>query len=170
TEMLGLQRYPKTKLVPGSNFIPPYDMTAWSLPLLMGVEAERRMLAPDERKSLRGITETDWPQGAVRGGGSVYALGPESNNSALLMNAFLKNKGMASIAKQGFTAGGVQYPAGTVLLEGSGAAAQLASKFHLQLTALPQKPNVPTAKLHETRVAIFQPTVSGGNIDEGWTR
>jgi hypothetical protein len=41
TEMLTPQRYPEIKLQPGRDFVRPYDVAAWSLPLMMGVTVER---------------------------------------------------------------------------------------------------------------------------------
>ncbi|MBK6405791.1 MAG: hypothetical protein IPF66_12550 [Holophagales bacterium] len=39
-EMLEPQRFPEVKLVPGKDIVAPYDVTAWSLPLSMGVTVE----------------------------------------------------------------------------------------------------------------------------------
>ena len=43
-EMLSVQRYPEVKLVPGKDIVRPYDVSAWSLPLMMGVASERAPL------------------------------------------------------------------------------------------------------------------------------
>jgi hypothetical protein len=51
-EMLGVQRYPKVKLGAGPNIVPPYDMTAWSLPLIMGVSVEKVKISADKQSSL----------------------------------------------------------------------------------------------------------------------
>ena len=45
SEMLTAQRYPEVKLVPGKDIVRPYDVAAWTLPLMMGVEVERATLA-----------------------------------------------------------------------------------------------------------------------------
>ena len=45
-ELLTAQRYPETKLVPGKDIVRPYDVSAWTLPLMMGVTAERATLPP----------------------------------------------------------------------------------------------------------------------------
>src|SRR5262249_29782101 len=37
SEMFEPQRYPEVKLVPGKEIVRPYDVSAWSLPLMMGV-------------------------------------------------------------------------------------------------------------------------------------
>src|SRR6185369_2297641 len=43
-EMLEPQRYPEVKLVPGPDIVRPYDVAAWSLPLMMGVTVEHATL------------------------------------------------------------------------------------------------------------------------------
>ena len=43
-EMLEPQRFPEVKLVPGKDIVAPYDVTAWSLPLSMGVTVEKGIL------------------------------------------------------------------------------------------------------------------------------
>ena len=61
SEMFEPQRYPEVKLVSGRDIVRPYDVSAWTLPLMMGVEIERRgnvtrMLGParPRARSLRG--------------------------------------------------------------------------------------------------------------------
>jgi hypothetical protein len=41
TEMMEPQRYPEVRLQPGRDILRPYDVATWSLPLQMGVSAER---------------------------------------------------------------------------------------------------------------------------------
>jgi hypothetical protein len=43
-EMLTPQRYPEVKLQPGKDILRPYDVASWTLPLMMGVTAERATL------------------------------------------------------------------------------------------------------------------------------
>ncbi|PYQ50566.1 MAG: hypothetical protein DMF78_15420, partial [Acidobacteria bacterium] len=43
-EMFTVQRYPEVKLVAGRDIVRPYDVSAWSLPLMMGVSVERASL------------------------------------------------------------------------------------------------------------------------------
>src|SRR5262249_15823950 len=93
-EMLEPQRYPEVKLVPGPDIVRPYDVAAWSLPLMMGVTVEHASLpagtkpwtpetraAPGPRHPLPPIT-TPPPGGesarslnaALRSGGHVWIL------------------------------------------------------------------------------------------------
>ena len=43
-EMFTEQRYPEVKLVAGKDIVRPYDVAAWTLPLMMGVTVERAAL------------------------------------------------------------------------------------------------------------------------------
>ncbi|MEK6572291.1 MAG: M14 metallopeptidase family protein, partial [Bacteroidota bacterium] len=169
SEFLGIQRYPKVKLTSGPNIVPPYDMTAWSLPLMMGVEVEKENVSSERQASLRPVKDTDWPEGSIdRIGAPTYAVTHESNNVTRLMNDVLKRKGGVSIAKTGFEADGVSYPAGTVLIESAGDLASLAQQYSLRLRGLSARPDVHTYKLHEARIGLYKPWAA--SMDEGWTR
>jgi len=168
-EVLGIQRYPKVKLVAGANIVLPYDVTAWTLPLMMGVEVRQEALSTDRQRSLRVIRETDWPEGSVdRAGASIYAVSHESNNVTRLINNVLKRKGQVSLARGQFQAGAVTYPAGTVLLASVADASSLAKAYSLKLCALDAPPKVQTDKLRQVRVGLYKPWTA--SMDEGWTR
>jgi hypothetical protein len=167
SEMLGVQRYPRVKAVPGQNIIAPYDVAAWSLPLMMGVSVEKSSVAPDQRKSLRAINDADWPQGSVIGNGTVYALSRDTNNAARLVNAAMKAKAKVSVAKAAFIVSGTAYPAGTFILEQLKDAQQLAAKYHVSLNALTEVPKNVGA-LRPVRLGMYKPWLA--STDEGWTR
>ena len=169
TEVLGIQRYPKVKLVAGASIVLPYDVTAWTLPLMIGVDVMQELLSPERQRALRMIAEADWPEGTVdRAGASIYAVSHESNNVTRLINVVLKQKGQVSLARQQFQAGAATYPAGTVLLQSVADASSLAKTFSLKLHALDAPPKVQTDKLRQVRVGLYKPWVA--SMDEGWTR
>lgn len=165
-ELLGTQRYPQVRVAPGQPPLRPYDITAWSLPLLMGVKIDKVTLA--NTAGMRPLGENDWPKGEVAGSGQVYALTHDQNDSIRLVNAVLHNKGSVSLAKQQFNVGGVNYPAGTFLLGQKEGLAELSAKYHVTLNGLAQSPQVPTMQLHESRVGLYKPWMA--SMDEGWTR
>ena len=167
-ELLGLQRYPKVRVAPGQPILRPYDVTAWSLPLLMGVQVSKEIVPESESRGARRIGDSDWPEGRVEGGSPVYALSPQTNNSTRLLNAALKAKDTVLVAKESFTANGVQYAPGTLLINRSDNLPQLAAQYHVTVRGLDPKPNVPTAALKEVRVGLYKPWTS--SMDEGWTR
>ncbi|MGH3430760.1 MAG: hypothetical protein ACRDQZ_24870, partial [Mycobacteriales bacterium] len=144
----------------------PYDETAWSLPLLMNVKVDKVTLA--NTAGVRPLNDNDWPKGDLRGSGPVYALAHAENDSIKLVNELLHDKSSVSVAKEPFTANGVNYPAGTFLIDQQDSLSALASKYHVTLQALAQKPNVPVAQMKENRVGLYKPWLA--SMDEGWTR
>jgi hypothetical protein len=166
-EMFKSHRYPKVRAGAGSSIIPPYDVTTWSLPLMMSVDTQRVMLDKATEQRLKALSASDWPDGKVEGTGSIYAVLRNSNMSAALLNDLLAKKGNVSVAKDWFEVNHVSYPPGTLLIESSDMAA-LAAKYHVKAYALPQRPKVATAKMHDVRVGLYKPWLA--SIDEGWTR
>jgi hypothetical protein len=167
SEMLGTQRYPKVKPVAGNNILPPYDVAAWSLPLMMGVSVEKTTVPPERQKLMRHITEKDWPRAGQSGNGEVVAVSRGTNAASALVNAALNNRAKVTVAKNAFAVGAVNYPAGTFLIEGWKDAITTAASQHLQVTRV-SSPKVAVAPLRKPRVALYKSWTS--NIDEGWTR
>lgn len=97
TEMLTTQRYPEVRPVAGSNILQPYDVAAWSLPLMMGVKVENKTITEGEAKGLREITEKDWPKAPPANG----PLSASSNASVKTVNAILKENGKVTIGEKG---------------------------------------------------------------------
>jgi hypothetical protein len=165
-EMLGTQRYPQVRVAQGQPPLRPYDVTAWSLPLLMGVKVDKVKVT--QASGMRPLGENDWPKGEVIGNGPVYALTHSENNSVKLVNELLHNKGAVSIARERFDNGEVNYPAGTFLVDKQDGLAALAQKYHVKLETLPQRPKVAVSQMREARVALYKPWLA--SMDEGWTR
>ncbi|HJW13243.1 MAG TPA: M14 family metallopeptidase, partial [Thermoanaerobaculia bacterium] len=115
-EMFSEQRYPEVKLVAGKDIVRPYDVTAWTLPLMMGVTVERAALPG----GLRPFNPRAEAKTAVSG---AVAISPGSPESSKVVNAALRGGGTASIARAAFTAGDRRFPAGTVVLDAAGAKA-----------------------------------------------
>jgi hypothetical protein len=164
-ELLSTQRYPQVRVAQGGQPLRPYDVTAWSLPLLMGVEAKKVTVA---NANPRPITDNDWPQGGLAGDGPVFALSHRTNVAIHFVNDVLKDKGAVSIARDRFDAGNVSYPAGTFLVDKSVNLAALAQKYHVKLEALSQRPKVNAVAMREARVGLYKPWLA--SMDEGWTR
>jgi hypothetical protein len=168
-EMLTAQRYPEVRPAPGNPYIfQPYDVTAWTLPLLMDVKTDRVEVSADQAKSFRMATDSDWPKGGAMGKGAVLAIAPKQNNATRLANAVLKAKGNVSLATAPFNYEQYSYPAGTLLFDNSPEVAKLAETYHVSLSALRSKPDAKTIALKSLRVGLFKPYLA--SIDEGWTR
>jgi hypothetical protein len=162
-EMLAPTHYPKVKAVPGPNIIAPYDVAAWSLPLMMGVTANRMTPPAEERsKEWHPLTDADFPQGTVTGSGTIYALKHDENSAFKLVNAVLKANGKVSVAPRQSAA----FAAGTFFIQSPDATA-LAKKYQLTLAAVPQLPEGAVA-MKNLRVGLLKPWAA--QLDEGWTR
>jgi len=90
-EMLDTQRYPEVKLIPGDDVVRPYDVSAWTLPLMMGVRVERAALP-------EALGAFVMPDATLGTDGQVFALEPGSSEAARLINAGLRSKGRLQIS------------------------------------------------------------------------
>jgi hypothetical protein len=159
-ELLTPQRYPETKLVPGKDIVRPYDVSAWTLPLMMGVTAERATLpaALAPWKAVPASLPVD---------GAAFALAPGSAESARLVNAGARG-GSVRISRAAVSAGGREWPAGTVFLDGAAAKAAAARAVPGQswtpIGSVPED----AEPLRAPRVGLYKPWAA--SMDEGWTR
>ncbi len=159
-ELLTAQRYPETKLVPGKDIVRPYDVSAWTLPLMMGVTAERATLP---------AALAPWKAGAptLPLEGAAFALAPGSPETARLVNAGLRG-GTGRVARAAVSVGGREWPAGTVFLDG--AAAKAAAPKGVPGQSWTEVPSIPAEAepLRAPRVGLYKPWAA--SMDEGWTR
>jgi len=158
-EMLTPQRYPETKLVAGKEIVRPYDVSAWTLPLMMGVSVERTTL-PSGLAAWKAAAPSLAADGAV-------AIAPGSPESARLVNAGLRG-GQARIARAATSVGGHEWPAGTVFLDAAGAKAAAAKAVPgLSWARVASIPDA-AEPLRAPRVGLYKPWAA--SMDEGWTR
>lgn len=159
-EMFSTQRYPEVKLVPGKDIVRPYDVAAWTMPMMMGVDVEQASL-PDNLKPFTPAV----PKLPTDG---VVALVPGSPENAKAINAALRAKGGVSIARAASQAGGKSWPAGTVFLDSAGAKAAAAkSEPGVSWTSVSSAP-ANAEKMTAPRVGLYKPWAA--SMDEGWTR
>jgi hypothetical protein len=169
-DMLEPQTYPEVSPAPGVPAPPPYDVTAWSLGMQMGV-ATRFVDAPFAA-SLEVLHGVPLPPGGVVGSGGVYLIDAAYNEAFTAANRLWSENAKVQIrrAAEAFTgAGRHEFPAGTWVVQGVARDRMQRLATQLGLTvyagAAPAAHLVPVAR---PRVALFQPW--GSNIDEGWTR
>ena len=159
-ELLTPQRYPETRLVPGKDIVRPYDVSAWTLPLMMGVTVERTTLP---------ATLAAWTPvaPALPLDGGTFALAPGSPETARLVNAGLR-AGTVRIARGPVSAGGREWPAGTVFLDAPAAkGASLKAEPGQSWASVGTAPAT-AEPLRTPRVGIYKPWMA--SMDEGWTR
>jgi hypothetical protein len=171
-DMLESQTYPEVRRGPNTSPEPPYDVTAWSLGMLLGVEtvfvknplADVRMtrLASAGGEAVAGPGVRVAPPGEVAGSGSRFAFDYRGPDSAAAINRLLKDG--AHVAFEG---------ASHVVVSGAPRAKmeQVAKSYGLNVKAAEGKELKPKELLafRAPRVAMYQPW-TGGNMDEGWTR
>ena len=160
-EMMGIQRYPEVRPAPNSGILEPYDVAAWSLPLMMGVNAERVAIRPDVLNSSRTLKEAQWPAGGLSNpNGKYFSIAAHENNIFALANIMQAAGGQVFVS---------QKPNETpefIFAPHSQLAAN-AEKLHLQLIPRPDLPQG-AAQLKPIRIAMYKPYVA--SLDEGWTR
>jgi hypothetical protein len=159
-EMLTPQRYPEVKVQAGREIFRPYDVSAWSLPLMMGVTVERGTL-PD------GLAPYAPPPAGPPATGAAFALAPRGPEPSRAVAAALRAGGQAWIARDAI-AGDRAFSAGTMFLDAAGGrAAAGAAVPGLDWTAIPSVPEA-AARLTAPRVGLYRSWAA--SMDEGWTR
>jgi hypothetical protein len=96
-------------------FLPPYDLTGWTLPYQMGVKA----LAANSpvKASLVPIEKAVLPEGKVEGrAGRTYLISSRTNNSFIAANRILKKGGQVFRTQESADIGKESYPPGTLVV------------------------------------------------------
>lgn len=169
-EMMERQRYPEVRPSTESKDIyRPYDVTAWTLPLLMGVDWAR----VDQRfdADLEKLEATPWPAGGVTGSGSAALLiDGSTHQAAKVVNALLAKRVKVERATREFGAGGRAWAPGTfVVAAGAASDADRAGRdAHVEVHRVDTMPDVPRVALTAPRIGIYKPWAA--SMDEGWTR
>ena len=153
----------------------PYDITAWSLGMLMGVETVQ-IDSPFEATLTRLTDEATPPPGRLvttdAGATTTYVLFPGSNRSAVAVNRLLAAGASVAWAREAIEVGGRRHPPGAILIEDierdvvEAMAAELALDF--VATSPETLDDVVRLEIRAPRLALYEPW--GGNIDAGWTR
>jgi hypothetical protein len=163
--LLERQRYPDLREYEGGPPQQPYDVTAHTLPLLLGVEVDG-VDSPFDA-ALERVGDDGGLTGAVEGRGPRLALGHASG--ALVAVSRLLERGVpVRWALEAFADAGRSFPAGTLLVPASARrfVAPLASELGLRVQAVRADPRGP--RLRRPRVGLYRSWVP--SMDEGWTR
>src|SRR5262249_55382590 len=116
--LLEVQHYPSLPLFPGGPLKPPYDITAHTLPLQMGVEVVR-IETPFHVRSRR-LAQAPCAGGGLGGGSNarLFLVGAETNSSARVVNRLLAHGARVSRSQQSDTQHGRMFPPGTYVVQG----------------------------------------------------
>jgi hypothetical protein len=174
------QHYPDRRTGPNNTPERPYDVTGWTLPLLMGVKAET--IESPFKVSLSQVTQETPPQGKIvfgksRSGKFSYLFAHSSNNSVLAMNRLQKLGYPIAWVKKETRMGDQTLAPGAVLVlppphkpmkQFDQDVGKLAHDLSLIFYALPRKEAFETLPLKTPRVGLYKSWSPA--IDEGWTR
>jgi hypothetical protein len=163
--ILERQRYPDLREHEGGTPRRPYDVTAHTLPLLLGVEVDTvdaAFGADLEPVEAPGVT----PE-RVEGDSPRLALGHASGDLAAL-GRLLEQGVKVRWALEPFTDAGRSFAAGTLLVSGSARrlVEPLANELGLAARSVRAEPRA--LRLHRPRVGLYRSWVP--SMDEGWTR
>jgi hypothetical protein len=170
-DLLEPQRYPDIRWPsPSAPIERPYDMTAWSLGMLMGVrtiEVDRPFAADLER--LTGDVLP--PPGTVTGTGTTWILAPGRNATITATSRLLAAGAAVAWLTDDTSVEGRLFDTGSIVVHGAAPAlmADLAGSLGLEVTRTQALvPPERLLSLRLPRVAVYEPW--GGAIDAGWTR
>ncbi|MFE9658124.1 M14 family zinc carboxypeptidase [Micromonospora sp. NPDC006431] len=171
--LLEVQRYPDLREYPGGPPQSPYDVTAQTLPMLLGVHVDT--VAKPFTASTTQVKKVQPANPAFPGdpgGNGAYLVSPESYGTAMMIAALQKAGAGTFRASAEFSAGGRTYAPGTLIVEPS-KAAQTALQDVSRKTGIPvfsvgQAPQVAAEQLKDnTRVGLFRGI---NNIPGGWMK
>jgi hypothetical protein len=163
------------------DIYPPYDVTSWSLPFLMGVEAWS--LEAPEVWPLEEVAGPAWDKPALADTtGPVWALSPAHTEAYAAVWRLFKAGADVRQATAGFRAEGRDWPPGTFLVYASRSTVEEAlAGLRAQAWGIDPPgaaaaageggdgtPPVPSRRLQRPRVGIYQSWLAP--MDEGWTR
>ena len=164
--LLERQRYPDIRPAPGGPPQRPYDVTAHTLPLLMGVDVDE--IAERFTADLEPVERVAVARGRIeKGSGRFLAFGHRTGDLVAL-GRLLRTGAPVRWALAAFRDGKREFPAGTLLAPESARTALAAMAAELGIVARPVRRAPPSLLLRAPRVGVYQSWVT--SMDEGWTR
>ncbi|HUR36114.1 MAG TPA: M14 metallopeptidase family protein [Vicinamibacterales bacterium] len=170
--MMEQQVYPDLREYPGGPPQRPYDVTAHTLPMQMGVKVVT-VERPFEADLAKVETITP-PVGRVVGGGpaAAYLLEHESNASMKALNRLMKEGAEVYWAARPIVAKGSSYPTGTMIVRATagleGKLQAIARDVSVNFVTLNDRLRVDAYRIKPPRIAMYKSYVA--SMDEGWSR
>jgi len=164
-DLLEKQTYPEVRRTPTAPPEPPYDVTAWSLGMLMGADVVFARKALPASAQLTRLGEVPRLSGEVTGTGNRFTFNYRGPDAALAINRLLQDGAKIAIDREGATQSvsvtGVPRRRMETLASDLGLAVRAS-----EAQKAPGKPALVLAKA--PRVGLYQPWTA--SMDEGWTR
>jgi len=167
--MLEKQNYPDLRLFPGGPPEPPYDVTAHTLWMLMGVDVDSIDKPFDAQlELLKAVTPV--PSAAPARPKGAYLIGPESYGTFKVVTELQKANVPIFRASQAFDAQDHTFAAGTYVIPPTVAAQKIIDKaaknIGVPILAADRAPAVDGFKLKpNTKVGLWK---GAGNMPGGW--
>jgi len=166
-DLLEKQTYPEVRRTPTAPPEAPYDVTAWSLGLQLGVEVVFLKQPLGDGVTLTLAPDVPTLAGAITGTGAVFAFDYTGPEAAIAMNRLFKAGARVSL----FSSAGQNGRVTTVQVAGvpQKTMKDVATALGLQVRATSkQTPADASHAVKAPRIALYQPWT--GSMDEGWTR
>jgi hypothetical protein len=169
--LLEVQDYPLLLQYPGGPPQTPYDVTAQTLPMLLGFEADAVATSfSASTKLLSAIKPPAVTMPAAPASGGAYAVGPESYGVYQIVTKLQKQNVPTFRAAAAFTDGGRTFPAGTFVIPPTDAARQVlqnqSKNTGIPVSAIGAVPGVAGIQLKAgTRIGLLKPP---DNMPSGW--
>jgi hypothetical protein len=170
--LLERQNYPDLREFPGGPPKRPYDVTAQTLPLLMGVAAD--LIKDPFDAAMSRVDKIAPPPGAVQGApaSAGYVISTAMTQSSLGLNRLLKNGYKAEWVTQPIQVRGKTLAPGSIYLPKAADLdpflENLARETHLPVYGIDQRPDSPVLELSAPRIGLYKSYFP--SMDEGWTR
>jgi hypothetical protein len=158
-DMLEKQTYPEVRRSPTSPPEPPYDVTAWSLGMLLGVDRVFVHHALADGVKLTRLDAAPRLDGKVTGAGPRFVFDYKGPDAAKAVNRLVKDGArMALKGDQVWVSSAPRKSLDTV-----------AADFGLQIRTAEGAVPAGALTIKAPRIGMYSPW-TGGNMDEGWTR
>lgn len=185
-DILEKQTYPEVRRSPNSPPEPPYDVTAWSLGMQMGVDVTFVKSPLSDSVRLSKLADVPKLVGEVKGAGKEYMFEYKGAASAIVINRLLKEGARVSFVTA--RNNGIASTSVRVADASRSRMNDLAREFNLTAQATDFKPSARESKeskngtanrsvneepqvqatVHAPRIGLYQSWTA--NMDEGWTR
>ncbi len=164
-DLMEVQNYPDIRLYPGGPPKQPYDVTAWTLRLQMGVD----VFELNERKEIpmEKVDFIEFGRSEILGNGDYLVFERRFINSSRLVNLLLKEK-----IKVFYVDGDFSNLKGNFVVKNSGETMNkiisLSKDLGIEIKAVDNLEKVTLVEIKKKKIGIYQPWIT--SMDEGWTR
>jgi hypothetical protein len=160
-DMIEKQTYPEVRRTPTAPPEPPYDVTAWSLGMLVGADTVFVKKPLPDNVPLEKLDAAAFPKGETTGTGQAFAFDYKGPDTAIAIVRLLKDGAHVTFGPSASHVQVAGVPRKRV--------ETIAADFGLKVRAIAApKGAAPGLAIKLPRVGLYQSWTA--NMDEGWTR